>query len=326
MAGSKGPKWYAVRKGRIPGVYRTWSECQAQTNGSGGAVFKSFTTEAEALTFVGNINTNNNLSRASSCAIDVSSSATSDILLKKRNRSHSDTSGNTSFNDIQHKKARSSTLENAKLDLTVDLHFDGGSRGNPGISGAGACVIATTENPSSTKKIRIRHFCGMKCTNNVAEYNGLLQGLKGVHTATKEYVLQSQSTQKSKSHDKNAMKICINIRGDSNLIINQMKGLYKCKHENLIPIYKECCNIVASLTSLGKDHGFTVDIDFAHVYRHDNKVADFLANEAMDNKKSWIEIVLPKDVVDRSDDAELVGDTESKGMGEKQSELVLEDV
>ena len=38
-------KYYAVRKGRIPGIYRTWSECQKQVTGYPGAVFKGFVTE-----------------------------------------------------------------------------------------------------------------------------------------------------------------------------------------------------------------------------------------------------------------------------------------
>ncbi len=46
-------KFYAVKAGRVPGVYGTWRECQAQINGFSGAVFKSFTTEEEAAWFVG---------------------------------------------------------------------------------------------------------------------------------------------------------------------------------------------------------------------------------------------------------------------------------
>ena len=45
-------KYYAVRKGRIPGIYRTWSECQKQVTGYPGAVFKGFVTEEEAQSFL----------------------------------------------------------------------------------------------------------------------------------------------------------------------------------------------------------------------------------------------------------------------------------
>lgn len=47
-------KYYAVRVGRIPGVYTDWNSCQDQVKGYSGAEFKSFTSEAEALAFVGN--------------------------------------------------------------------------------------------------------------------------------------------------------------------------------------------------------------------------------------------------------------------------------
>jgi ribonuclease HI len=46
------PKYYAVKHGRQNGIYRTWIECQEQTKGFSGAIFKSFTTEQEALDFI----------------------------------------------------------------------------------------------------------------------------------------------------------------------------------------------------------------------------------------------------------------------------------
>lgn len=45
-------KFYAVRKGRKPGIYGVWKECQAQIMGFPGAVYKSFPTLAEALTYM----------------------------------------------------------------------------------------------------------------------------------------------------------------------------------------------------------------------------------------------------------------------------------
>ena len=45
-------KFYAVRQGRVPGVYTTWSDCEKQVKGYGGAIYKSFSTEAEAHAFV----------------------------------------------------------------------------------------------------------------------------------------------------------------------------------------------------------------------------------------------------------------------------------
>ena len=48
----KQKKYYAVKEGRIPGVYNTWDECKAQTDGYSCAVYKSFPTEEEAKAFV----------------------------------------------------------------------------------------------------------------------------------------------------------------------------------------------------------------------------------------------------------------------------------
>ena len=45
-------KYYAVRQGRVPGVYTTWADCEKQVKGFGGAIYKSFPTEAEARAFV----------------------------------------------------------------------------------------------------------------------------------------------------------------------------------------------------------------------------------------------------------------------------------
>ena len=46
-------KYYAVKKGKKPGVYRTWDECKSQTDGFSGAIFKSFKTQEEAEAFIG---------------------------------------------------------------------------------------------------------------------------------------------------------------------------------------------------------------------------------------------------------------------------------
>lgn len=47
-------KFYAVRNGRVPGIYMTWADCEKQVKGFGGAIYKSFPTEAEARAFVEN--------------------------------------------------------------------------------------------------------------------------------------------------------------------------------------------------------------------------------------------------------------------------------
>lgn len=50
--GSGAQKHYAVRVGRKPGIYRSWAECHAQTNGYSGAQFKAFSNQADAETYM----------------------------------------------------------------------------------------------------------------------------------------------------------------------------------------------------------------------------------------------------------------------------------
>lgn len=58
-------KIYAVRIGRIPGIYGTWTECEAQVKGFSGAIYKSFPTKSQAVNFIGNM-TPSNVSRTPS--------------------------------------------------------------------------------------------------------------------------------------------------------------------------------------------------------------------------------------------------------------------
>ena len=93
------------------------------------------------------------------------------------------------------------------------LQFDGCSKSNPGIAGAGAVIYKF--NKEISNKIQ---FVGNSSTNNEAEYTGLIIGLKdAINLGIKE----------------------LTVEGDSLLIINQMNGIYKVKSENLIELYKE---------------------------------------------------------------------------------------
>ena len=125
------------------------------------------------------------------------------------------------------------------------LQFDGCSKSNPGIAGAGAVIYKFNQEISA--KIQ---FVGNNSTNNVAEYTGLIVGLK------------------------EAIKLGIkrlHVEGDSMLVIKQMKGEYKVKSGNLIDLYNE-----AKL--LEKEFEY---ISFKHIYRDNNKRADELSNLAI---------------------------------------------
>lgn len=125
-------------------------------------------------------------------------------------------------------------------------HCDGGSRGNPGPSGYGAVV----ENPEGVVVARLSRFLGLQ-TNNYAEYSGLL--------AVLEWALANGAVR-------------MRVVSDSELMVKQMKGLYKVKSPGLVPLYQEAKRMAKQLD------GF----EMRHTLRGGNKEADRLANVAMD--------------------------------------------
>lgn len=142
--------------------------------------------------------------------------------------------------------------------VTINVHFDGGSRGNPGIAGAGANVVIITEREDgsvNTQTIQVRKYVGTNATNNIAEYHGLLCGL-----------LEANRTVEQLNGTSN---VRVRIQGDSDLIIKQMNGVYQCKSPKLLPLHRE-----AVLLATGLKDSSLVEISFDHVYREDNVVAD----------------------------------------------------
>ena len=128
------------------------------------------------------------------------------------------------------------------------MKFDGCSKGNPGIAGAGA-VIYLNSNEIWSGSV----FVGNNSTNNEAEYQGLILGLK-----------------KANELDINNLI----VEGDSLLVINHMNGTYKCNSPNLIELYNKSHNLSKLFNK----------IYFNHIYRNENKRADELSNIAVSEK------------------------------------------
>jgi ribonuclease HI len=125
------------------------------------------------------------------------------------------------------------------------LFFDGCCKGNPGPGGAGAVIYN-----NGIELWADCVFVGKKITNNIAEYTGLIIGLK----------------QAAKLGIKN-----ITVNGDSQLVIKQMIGIYKVNSENLVELYKTAKQLEKSFGS----------ISYNHIYRKDNKRADALSNDGL---------------------------------------------
>jgi ribonuclease HI len=277
MAKSKGPKYYAVAVGRVTGVYNTWEECKVQTSGYSGAVFKSFSTSHEAQAFL----ITNSVAASSNVAIAPSLSGIASHERRKRSHDDDDEDGASSLTS-QRKKA--TPLKSDSATILITIHFDGGSRGNPGLAGAGAEVVVTnnlaTANDTRTTTYLIREYIGENVTNNYAEYKGLIFGLR----KAKSYIASWSDFNVLKSQG----RLRLQVYGDSNLIIQQLRGTWQCKHPNLVRLFEESQRLIDEIKQCAlQECNLRCNISFDHVYREHNKVADALANEAMDQRKSW---------------------------------------
>jgi probable phosphoglycerate mutase len=127
------------------------------------------------------------------------------------------------------------------------VEADGGSRGNPGPAGYGAVVFDAVTGETLAEAAE---YLGV-VTNNVAEYRGLLAGLRAAHA------LDPAGR--------------VHVRMDSKLVVEQMSGRWKIKHPDMKPLALEAGRVFAA------DR-----VTYEWIPRELNKHADRLANEAMD--------------------------------------------
>lgn len=128
----------------------------------------------------------------------------------------------------------------------ITAYFDGGARGNPGPAGFGVYIV----DDNGEMIAEIAEGIGI-ATNNVAEYRGLLAALR--------WAVDHRLT-------------ALHVRGDSLLLVQQMRGIYRVKNEGLLPLYREAQALAARI---GR-------VTFEHVPRERNTQADRLSNLGMD--------------------------------------------
>jgi probable phosphoglycerate mutase len=128
----------------------------------------------------------------------------------------------------------------------ITAYFDGGARSNPGPAGYGVHIVDDAGNVLAELSGSLGNT-----TNNIAEYNGLIAAL--------QWAVDNKVTQ-------------ITIKGDSLLIVEQMRGNYKVKNEGLRPLHMQARMLVMQIG----------DVKFEHVRRELNKEADRLSNVGMD--------------------------------------------
>lgn len=139
--------------------------------------------------------------------------------------------------------------------LKLTLHTDGGARGNPGLAGAG--VVILNENGEVLREAS--KFLGDNLTNNEAEYQALIFGLAEV----KSYLEREKLV---------ITEADLSVKMDSELVVKQLRGEYKVKEARLKELVKKVREISENFSNL----------NFQHIPREENKLADKLANEAMD--------------------------------------------
>ena len=126
------------------------------------------------------------------------------------------------------------------------VYTDGASRGNPGPAAAGALVL----DPEGKVCAEVSEALGIQ-TNNFAEYQGLIKGLEAALACGARN---------------------IEVRMDSELLVNQALGRYRVRNAGLIPLSVRVNELRRSFDS----------VTFKHVRREFNKQADALANRALD--------------------------------------------
>ena len=130
----------------------------------------------------------------------------------------------------------------------VIIEADGGARGNPGPAGYGAVV---RDADTGVVLREVAASIGV-ASNNVAEYRGLIAGLQAA--------LELGASE-------------VDVRMDSLLVVNQMSQVWKVKHEAMRPLASEAAGLVRRFDR----------VEFRHIPREQNKHADRLANQAMDD-------------------------------------------
>jgi ribonuclease HI len=150
------------------------------------------------------------------------------------------------------KKLNNTDVEGTTKISEIKLFGDGGSRGNPGPSASGFVIMDMQDNVIETNGEYLNIT-----TNNQAEYHSLRLGLERARQLGVEIV---------------------HVHMDSMLVVNQMKGVFKVKNKELLGVYK----IVAGMLKDFKK------VDFTHVPRELNKLADGEVNRILDSHKNMV--------------------------------------
>ncbi len=129
---------------------------------------------------------------------------------------------------------------------TFTVYIDGACRGNPGPGSVGVVMV----NEKGETVEQIKEAIGV-CTNNVAEYTALLRALDKARKMKVDTLL---------------------VKSDSQLLVKQLEGTFKVKDEKIKVLYDQAQELLKDFKA----------VEFLHIPRVENKLADELANKALD--------------------------------------------
>ncbi|XP_048229968.1 uncharacterized protein LOC8280792 isoform X2 [Ricinus communis] len=273
--------FFVVRKGDVVGVYKSFTDCQAQIGSSvcdpPVSVYKGYSLSKDTEEYLVSRGLQNALYaiRAQDLKEDLfgtlvpcpfqqpdSSKGETSALVATKKRSQEflglqivETDGSASgLTDPLRKHAKLDNQTEAQAlyydDDSCILEFDGASKGNPGPAGAGA-LLRTTDGRIIC---RLREGLG-QVTNNVAEYRAMILGMK--------YALKKGYTK-------------IRVQGDSKLVCSQVQGLWKVKHKDMTNLYEQAKQLKDKFASFQISHvlrdtdhlTFVLGVVYSKVYIH----------------------------------------------------------
>jgi ribonuclease HI len=150
--------------------------------------------------------------------------------------------------EAERERQAAAAAEEAERARRTCLYTDGAARGNPGPAGAGAVIVSADGHIVA----KIGKFLG-DSTNNVAEYMGLILGLRRAKAmGIKE----------------------LDVYSDSELLVRQLAGEYAVKAEHLRPLHEEAKALLGGFAS----------VQVRHIPREENEQADQMSNRAIDER------------------------------------------
>jgi ribonuclease HI len=314
--GSK--KYYAVLKGRsgIPSTYQSWNECKHQVHGFSGAIYKRFSSYADAQKFVspdtaitppGNRNDNCNSDNDRKIDIRFITALSTSARFTVRPITTDETTSSAVATTLV--KQQSSSTTSTKR-WHIQITFDGGARGNPGaIAGAGAVVTLQQQQQSSAspritlRTYHVRQYLGIdpihshkkknginKFTCNQAEYNGIVIALRVAWNC----LLEQQQQDDNSAVVEVGVLDSLFIQGDSQLVINQLNGTWECKNTNLQKLYDLSKELLQRLKNVHITSSSSLPpprITMEHMYRDRNEQADGMSFLLLDLLRTFVACV-----------------------------------